>query len=109
MYNVGSGIYDLATPETIICRCEEVNKGRIDQAIDATTDINSVKSYTRAGMGLCQGRNCQVQIAGMIAAQSGTSLKDVPAGTQRPPVRPVPIGLVADFSIPDLGLFTRDE
>jgi thioredoxin reductase len=108
MFSVGPGIYGLATPETIVCRCEEVSQSRLDEAINATNDINSVKSYTRAGMGLCQGRNCQRQIVEMIAAQSGTSPEDVHAATQRPPIRPVPLGMLADFSLRDPGLWTRD-
>jgi len=106
MFRVGAGIYDLATPETLVCRCEEVTRNRIDEAIAATSDINSVKSYTRAGMGLCQGRNCQLQIAAMIAAHLGSSPKDVHTATQRPPIRPVPLGILADDSIRDEGLWT---
>jgi NADPH-dependent 2,4-dienoyl-CoA reductase/sulfur reductase-like enzyme len=108
MYRVGGGIYELATPETMVCRCEEITQAQLNLAVDASSDINSVKSYTRAGMGLCQGRNCQRHIAAMIAAHSGTALGEVPAATQRPPVRPVPLGTLADASIKDGGLFTRD-
>ena len=36
MYSVGSGIYDLTTPETVVARCEEVTLERIEQAVVAT-------------------------------------------------------------------------
>jgi D-hydroxyproline dehydrogenase subunit alpha len=107
MYSVGKGIYELATPETIICRCEEVGHAKLAEAIASTSDVNVVKSYTRAGMGLCQGRNCRRQIAAMIAASTGRPLSDLSPATPRPPVRPVPIAALADDSITDAGLFVR--
>jgi hypothetical protein len=66
-----------------------------------------VKSYTRAGMGLCQGRNCQRQVAAVLARRSGLALQEVAAMTPRPPVRPIPLRELADGSIPDEGLFVR--
>jgi NADPH-dependent 2,4-dienoyl-CoA reductase/sulfur reductase-like enzyme len=44
----------LATPETIVCRCEDVACGAIDRAWSP----RQAKLYTRAGMGACQGRVC---------------------------------------------------
>jgi NADPH-dependent 2,4-dienoyl-CoA reductase/sulfur reductase-like enzyme len=126
MYRVGGGLYRLTTPDTVVCRCEEVTRARLDEAIASTGDITVVKAYTRAGMGMCQGRNCQRQIAALIAerhrgvaaAGHGVArpLATLPAGspalvppdTARPPARPVPLGALADESIPDGGLFTRD-
>jgi len=45
---------DVATPDTIVCRCEDVALG----AIDAGWTMRQAKLYTRAGMGPCQGRVC---------------------------------------------------
>jgi thioredoxin reductase len=108
LYAVGPGLYELATPPTVVCRCEEVTRADLDAAIAATADVNMIKSYTRAGMGLCQGRNCRRQIAALVAASTGTSIADVPAATARPPARPVPLAAMADDSIRDEGLFVRD-
>lgn len=44
----------LATPSTIVCRCEDVPLGAISPAWSA----RQAKLYTRAGMGPCQGRVC---------------------------------------------------
>lgn len=44
----------LATPDTIVCRCEDVTAGAIDPAWTS----RQAKLYTRAGMGPCQGRVC---------------------------------------------------
>jgi hypothetical protein len=108
MHRIGPGVYELATPDTVVCRCEEVTRAELEHAIDASADINVVKGFTRAGMGLCQGRNCTRQVAALVAARHGRELADVPHATARSPVRPVPIGAIADESVEDLGLFVAE-
>jgi NADPH-dependent 2,4-dienoyl-CoA reductase/sulfur reductase-like enzyme len=44
----------LATPDTVVCRCEDVRLG----AIEPHWSSRQTKLYTRAGMGACQGRIC---------------------------------------------------
>lgn len=44
----------LATPETIVCRCEDVPLARVE----ACAGRRAAKLYTRCGMGPCQGRVC---------------------------------------------------
>jgi NADPH-dependent 2,4-dienoyl-CoA reductase/sulfur reductase-like enzyme len=44
----------VATPETIVCRCEDVPLG----ALSPDWTPRQAKLYTRAGMGPCQGRVC---------------------------------------------------
>ena len=48
------GLKDLALPETIICRCEDVTWNRLQDM----SSWRSAKLYTRCGMGPCQGRVC---------------------------------------------------
>jgi NADPH-dependent 2,4-dienoyl-CoA reductase/sulfur reductase-like enzyme len=105
LYRLGPGVTELATPETIVCRCEVITRQTIDAAVDATDDINVVKAYTRAGMGPCQGKNCQRHIAAIIARRHGHAIADVPLPTPRMPLRPVPIAAMADHSIEGPGLF----
>jgi NADPH-dependent 2,4-dienoyl-CoA reductase/sulfur reductase-like enzyme len=109
LYRIGPGISELATPDTVICRCEVVRRSAIDAAVDSTDDINVVKAYTRAGMGPCQGKNCQRQIAAMIARRHGRDLADVPLATPRMPLRPVPIAAMADNTIESPGLFLAPD
>jgi D-hydroxyproline dehydrogenase subunit alpha len=56
-------------------------------------------------MGLCQGRNCQRQVAALIGARHGLPIRELPPATPRSPVRPTPLSAIADDSVEDLGLF----
>jgi thioredoxin reductase len=109
MHRVGAGVYELATPQTTICRCEEVTAAELSAAIGSTEDIEVVKALTRAGMGLCQGRNCQRQILKMLAAEHGDLSAPLPSATGRWPVRPVRLGAVSDTQVVDDGLFFGDD
>jgi NADPH-dependent 2,4-dienoyl-CoA reductase/sulfur reductase-like enzyme len=52
----------LATPDTIICRCEDVRLRDIDSA----SSSRQAKLYARAGMGACQGRVCGAALQHMF-------------------------------------------
>jgi D-hydroxyproline dehydrogenase subunit alpha len=109
LYRVGPGIFELPADDTVICRCEEVRRRDLAPAIASTDDINLVKAFTRAGMGPCQGRICGRQVAALIAGHHGRRVEDVPLATPRMPVRPVPIGALADHSIESPTLFLAHE
>ncbi len=47
-------LLDLAAPDTIVCRCEDVRRGEIDPAWTP----RQAKLWTRVGMGACQGAVC---------------------------------------------------
>jgi NAD(P)H-nitrite reductase large subunit len=105
MHRVGPGIFELTTPETIVCRCEGVSAADLASAIGNSADINVVKSLTRAGMGLCQGRNCQRQVAALIAAHHGRTIQQIRLSTPRLPARPVALGAIAHSSADDPARF----
>jgi len=105
MHRVGPGVFELVTDQTVVCRCEEVRRATLDAAIEASDDVNVVKALTRAGMGLCQGRNCQRQIAATLATRHGLPISSVPSVTPRLPARPVPLGAIAQAPDDDLGRF----
>jgi NADPH-dependent 2,4-dienoyl-CoA reductase/sulfur reductase-like enzyme len=106
MHAIGAGVYELAgDPQTVVCRCEEVRRETLDDAIAGSRDLNVVKGLTRAGMGLCQGRNCQRQVGALIAAHHGGSVADVPPATPRLPARPVALGQIARVPDEDMGRF----
>ena len=83
--------YDL-----VVCRCESVNLGRIQVAINRSgaQTVNQIKKLTRAGMGLCQGRTCAKTIESILAAEGQTPLGTEPYQA-RPPVRAVAVDALA--------------
>ena len=79
--------------ELLICRCQEVTRAQILQAIaDGATTVDGVKRRTRAGMGLCQGKSCERLIQGILAEVTGQDRADILPQKSRMPVRPVKIG-----------------
>ncbi len=82
------------TAKALLCRCEDVTLDEVDAAIDAGShDIESVKRYTGFGTGWCQGKQCVVACARRIAERTGRA-PELPI-TPRPPLHPVPLGLLA--------------
>jgi len=91
---VGDGWTSWLTPETIVCRCEEVTLGTVDEAIArrGACDLRSAKLTTRCGMGHCQGRLCAPTIAALVAARTGQAPADAGTLDRRPILHPVPLG-----------------
>ena len=76
--------------DVIICRCEEIRRSEIIQAIkEGSITINGIKKRTRAGMGLCQGKTCSRTIAQLISKYTGIPLKQILPATFRPPIRTI--------------------
>ncbi len=99
MFAMRPGIYELAQPDTFICRCEEVTVGEIMTAIQrGARNINALKSWVRVGMGPCQGRVCGAQIAQLLARHASVPLEEIVPMTPRPPIKPIPIGAFAELA-----------
>ncbi|CAB4922484.1 unannotated protein [freshwater metagenome] len=109
MHHVGGGVYDLPDEDTVVCRCEEVRRSQLDAIVETTADINVVKGMTRAGMGFCQGRNCQRQVAAMITRRHGVPMTSSSFATPRMPARPTSIASIADETVTGKTLFTRTD
>ena len=102
--------------DVIACQCEEVTRAEIiglqppryleweseqmnrrnlrTQLEDNPVNPNQIKRLTRAGTGICQGRNCREQVALLLAEESNTDISEVPLMTYRPPVRPLPLNVM---------------
>ena len=102
--------------DVIACLCEEVTRAEIiglqpprylawgseqmsrrslqTQLEDNPVNPNQIKRLTRAGTGICQGRNCREQVALLLAEESNTDITEVPLMTYRPPVRPLPLNVM---------------
>ncbi len=68
----------LATPETVICRCEDVKR----QNLGCLESGRAAKLHTRCGMGPCQGRICGPATRFLFGWEHGTV---------RPPLVPTPL------------------
>jgi NAD(P)H-nitrite reductase large subunit len=89
--------------DLIICRCQEITRAEIEEGIrqnDLRT-MQEVKRYTRAGMGLCQGKTCGRLVMGILALETNRAPREVMPDTIRPPVRAVPIRVLANRSTDD--------
>jgi thioredoxin reductase len=85
-----------ATPETVICRCEEVTFGEVAVALDdEMQSAGAVKRRTRLGMGRCQGRYCTPVLEALLAERCGRARDEFSGFAPRVPVKPLPIGELA--------------
>ena len=108
-----------ASDDTIVCQCEEVTRADLigvqppryldrparmtarslaTLAADGPSHPDQLKRLTRAGMGQCQGRRCREQVRCVLAKADGVPLDQVPVASFRAPVRPVPLGVLADWA-----------
>jgi bacterioferritin-associated ferredoxin len=88
--------YQLASPQTIVCRCEGVRLESITAALAAGgCSLGAVKKRTRAGMGRCQGRYCSPVIASSLPVPGEMRIPGALLAP-RPPVKPVPIAEIAE-------------
>jgi len=88
---------DADPDDLVICRCEEITRGEIKDAIrNGMQTLNGVKRVTRAGMGLCQGQTCQQLVARILTEELGLSAADIDPTTARGPVRPLRLGVFAN-------------
>lgn len=87
---VGDLVQETDEDSMYVCRCEEITKAEVIEAVrNGATSVNEVKRLLRAGMGLCQGRNCGKTIERIISQELQVPPAKVPQSTKRGPVRPV--------------------
>lgn len=81
----------------VVCRCEEVTAGelRACATLTGTQELNRLKALSRVGMGRCQGRMCGAAAARLLAAASDQALSEVGRLRAQPPVKPVPVQVLA--------------
>lgn len=86
---------EAATPETIICRCEELTLSEVEaDPAPGFRSIGALKRRTRGGMGRCQGRYCGPILTALSAAREGRALDEAGHWAPRPPIAPIPIGQI---------------
>ncbi len=56
--------------QRIVCRCQQVSEGEIDEALGRglpVTTVDGVKRRTGAGMGWCQGQYCRPRVVSLLS------------------------------------------
>ena len=87
-----------ASEEVLVCRCEEVSVKQIREAISlGCVGPNQVKSFTRCGMGPCQGGQCASTVSRIIADELNQDMDEVGVLRVRPPLSPITLGQIADL------------
>lgn len=74
----------LATPETVVCRCEDVTYGQLKRH----DGWRAAKLHTRCGMGPCQGRVCGCATQALFGWQ---------AESVRPPLYPARVDILSEM------------
>jgi hypothetical protein len=84
--------------DTLVCRCEEVPLAAVRASHEdlAAEDPRSVKSFTRAGMGWCQGRECGFAVSCLTSLDpTAPGLVSLSSAGRRPLSTPVSLGALA--------------
>lgn len=82
--------------EAMICLCERVSVGEVRELIKGgITNLNQLKSITRAGMGPCGAKTCETLIKGVLR-EEGIPVENVVPNTKRPVFVEVPLDKFAD-------------
>lgn len=99
-YPVGNGWQGWLTQESKICRCEEVSLGEICASVSelSANDARTSKLFTRAGMGMCQGRICSRNVSEIIASQTRCEVSEQEriGYSNRPISAPISLGALAN-------------
>ena len=99
-YPVGAGWQSWLERETLICRCEEVSHAEICNSVVelGAESARTSKLFTRAGMGLCQGRVCARNVNDVVATHIGADISDAEkiSAHNRPIAAPLSLGLLGD-------------
>jgi thioredoxin reductase len=108
---------DISGLDVMVCQCEEVTRREIVELqppryvpqspntacsrnlealkSDGPLNQDQVKRLTRAGMGPCQGRRCREQVQCLLEAAAACDPGGIPLARYRPPVRPLPMAVLA--------------
>ncbi|CAM4225626.1 FAD/NAD(P)-binding oxidoreductase [Nocardiopsis rhodophaea] len=96
---IGPGWPAWLTPDTLVCRCEEVPVADIDAACAVTgaggpRSLRSLKLTTRAGLGPCQGRVCGTALTELVRRRVPHAVSSEPVD-RRPIAAPIRLGELA--------------
>ncbi len=80
----------------IVCFCQDITESDLIRAIEEGYEhIETLKRYTGAFMGPCQGKMCAANVLKLFAEKTGQPVESIRVPTLRPPVEPILLGLLA--------------
>jgi sarcosine oxidase subunit alpha len=83
-------------PKSFICLCEDVTETDVARAgAEGFDHIETLKRYTTATMGPCQGRMCSRAFRASCSRATGWTAESVGRTTARPPAVPVELAVLA--------------
>ena len=86
--------------DVLVCRCEEVSLAQLREVINiGCPGPNQLKSFSRCGMGPCQGRFCGLTVSELIADITGKSVEEVGYYRIRTPIKPLRLGELANLNL----------
>ena len=75
-----------------VCLCEDVTEEDIIRAIkEGFDDIFSLRMFTGAGTGSCQGKFCIMNLVKLLARETGKNIDEVGLPSFRTPITPIPV------------------
>lgn len=87
--------------KAILCPCEDITLEEVEDAIrTGYASIEDVKRFTGLATGSCQGRLCLGPCLNVLARLTGKPVEAHGLITFRPPVEPIPLGILAAGAVP---------
>ena len=85
-----------AEKKQFVCVCEDVTEKDLAHGVaEGFDEQETLKRYSTFSMGPCQGRMCATAALRICAKYSGAGLAAARTTTARPPIKPVPLGVLA--------------
>lgn len=82
--------------KSILCPCEDITVAEVEDVVrSGYGSLEDVKRYTGLATGTCQGRLCIAPCVEILTRLTGKSEAEVGLIRFRPPIEPVPLGLLA--------------
>ena len=87
--------------KAILCPCEDITVAEVEDVVrQGYATVEDVKRYTGLATGSCQGRLCLAPCLEVLVRITGKNPADLGLIRFRPPVEPVPLGLLAAGAAP---------
>lgn len=103
-------VYVPGKKKQFLCFCEDVTKKDLDTSIAEGYDsIELLKRYSTISMGPCQGKMCSQNTIHLCARANNRTVEETGTTTARPPMSPVPLGVMAGQNMEPVRLSSVDD